>query len=92
MAQSDHPTMDYPAHERTYSGFLRFSIAGVIACLFILVALLGMTIVGGLAFWVGMLGLIVGFATIAVVLASGLGWTAPLVILAGMVVLTIASL
>ena len=66
MAQSDHPTMDYPAHERTYSGFLRFSIAGVIACLFILVALLGMTIVGGLAFWVGMLGLIVGGLVIVI--------------------------
>lgn len=92
MAQNTEPTMDYPAHERTYSGFLRFSIAGVIACTFILVSLIGMTIVGGLAFWVGMFGLIIGLAVTAIVLASGLGWTAPLVVLAAMVVLTIAGL
>ena len=92
MAHSDHPTMDYPAHERTYSGFLRFSIAGVIACLILLVALIGMTIVGGLAFWVGMFGLILGLVVISVVLASGLGWTGPLVIFAAMVVLTVLSL
>ena len=86
------PTMDYPAHERTYGGFLRFTIAGVIGCAFILVALIGMTIVGGLAFWAGLIGLIVGLLTLAVVLASGLGWTAPLVIFVAMVLLTIAAL
>ena len=86
------PTMDYPAHERTYTGFLRFSIAGVIACAFVLVALIGMTIVGGLAFWAGLIGLILGLITLAIVLASGLGWTAPLVVFAAMVILTIAAL
>ena len=34
-----HPAMDYAEHNRTYAGFIRFSIAGIVFCVAILVFL-----------------------------------------------------
>lgn len=34
-----HPAMDYAEHERTYEGFLRFTVIGSIWCLTIVVGL-----------------------------------------------------
>ncbi|MCC0015475.1 MAG: aa3-type cytochrome c oxidase subunit IV [Rhodobiaceae bacterium] len=40
MAASDNNSaMDYPAHERTYEGFVDFAKAGSVACVNVLIAL-----------------------------------------------------
>ena len=33
---SGHPEMDYDEHEKTYAGFIRYSIYGTVICLVIL--------------------------------------------------------
>jgi Bacterial aa3 type cytochrome c oxidase subunit IV len=38
-AEGGHPDMDYAEHERTYEGFIRFSVIGTIWCLVIVVGL-----------------------------------------------------
>jgi hypothetical protein len=37
--EGGHPDMDYAEHEKTYEGFLRFSVIGVIWCVTIMVGL-----------------------------------------------------
>jgi hypothetical protein len=37
--EGGHPAMDYAEHERTYEGFIRFSVIGTIWCLVIVVGL-----------------------------------------------------
>jgi Bacterial aa3 type cytochrome c oxidase subunit IV len=37
--EGGHPDMDYAEHEKTYEGFIRFSIIGTIWCLTIVVGL-----------------------------------------------------
>lgn len=83
---------DYAEHEGTYSGFIRVSIAGVIACVMVLVSLIAMTVIGGGAFWVGAIGLIVGLISLAVALVAGMSWTVSLLIVAAMVILSLPSL
>ena len=38
-SEGGHPDMDYAEHQKTYEGFIRFSIIGVIWCLTIVVGL-----------------------------------------------------
>jgi hypothetical protein len=38
-SEGGHPDMDYAEHEKTYQGFIRFSVIGVIWCLTIVVGL-----------------------------------------------------
>jgi small-conductance mechanosensitive channel len=38
-SEGGHPDMDYAEHEKTYEGFIRFSVIGVIWCLTIVVGL-----------------------------------------------------
>jgi small-conductance mechanosensitive channel len=38
-AEGGHPAMDYAEHDRTYEGFIRFSVIGTIWCLIIVVGL-----------------------------------------------------
>ncbi len=38
-SEGGHPAMDYREHERTYEGFVRFSIIGTLWCLTIVVGL-----------------------------------------------------
>jgi Bacterial aa3 type cytochrome c oxidase subunit IV len=37
--ESGHPDMDYAEHEKTYEGFLRFTVIGIIWCLTIVVGM-----------------------------------------------------
>jgi Bacterial aa3 type cytochrome c oxidase subunit IV len=37
--EGGHPAMDYAEHERTYAGFIRFSIIGTIWCLVVVIGL-----------------------------------------------------
>ena len=79
-------------HKVTYTSFVRLTIATVIVCAMTLVALVAMTVIGGMAFWYGLVGLIVGTIAVAVTLATRLSWTASLLVLAAMVVLSVLTL
>lgn len=92
MAQGKSASADMAAHQDTYRSFLRLTVAVVLACAFTVVALAAMTVIGGGAFWVGALGLIIGLASIAFTLTTGLSFAASLLVLAAMVVLTIITL
>lgn len=84
--------MDLAEHKATYATFVRLTTATVIVCAIILVALVAMTIIGGAAFWVGLVGLIVGHVAVAEALATKRGWTASLLVLAAMIILTVLTL
>jgi Bacterial aa3 type cytochrome c oxidase subunit IV len=61
-AEGGHPAMDYAEHEKTYEGFLRFSVIGTIWCLVIVV---------GLA--IGATGKSWGMGSLMIVLGTALG-------------------
>lgn len=94
QAQVDHAHVDndYPAHERTYEGFIRFFIGGALHIILTLVCLLGMSYIGGFAFWVGLIGLLVGSAVVIMTLVAGLTWMPMLVTLLAVIVFTIVGL
>lgn len=92
MAKGQSSGMDYVEHERTYGLFIRLTAATIVAIAQILISLTAMTILGGAAFWVGLAGLVVGLVVIAATLASGLSWTASLIVLAATVVLSVLTL
>ena len=85
MAQHGHstdiPQMDYPAHEGTYSGFVRLAEIGTIACIAIVAALA----VGGVkhAWGFAVSGTLLTIAATAVgIAAPSISWRAPAVPLA----------
>lgn len=92
MADHAQVDNDYREHERTYDGFIRFTVGGILHVVLTLVCLLGMTYIGGLAFWVGLFGLIIGTVVIVMTLVAGLTWTPTLVTLAAVIILTLAGL
>ncbi len=63
-SEGGHPDMDYAEHEKTYDGFVRFSVIGSIWCLTILV---GLAIGGPAKSW-GMGGLLIFLSTVATAL------------------------
>lgn len=92
MAAAKSTDTDLAEHKATYTNFVRLTIATVIVCAMTLVALVAMTVIGGAAFWFGLVGLIVGIAVVALTLASRLNWLPSLLVLAAMVVLTVLTL
>lgn len=80
MAQTTPPEMDYPEHERTYTGFIHFAEVGTVAVLAIVAAL---AVGGGKHAWgVALFGTILAVVTGAVgIAAPSIGWRAPLLAL-----------
>lgn len=77
---TDIPEMDYPAHEETYRGFIRFAEVGTVACLAIVAALA----VGGTkhAWGTALAGTLLTLVGTGVGIAStSIGWRAPAVAL-----------
>lgn len=75
---ADIPAMDYPEHERTYSGFVHLSEVATAACISIVAALA----VGGTkqAWGVALLGTILTLIATGIGIASkSIGWRAPAV-------------
>jgi hypothetical protein len=68
MAERRH---DYEPHAETYHGFIRGSIALVLACVFVLVGLLSIGFGSVLPLFLGFVGMIVGFIAIAIDLRTG---------------------
>lgn len=92
MAKGKAPRMDYTEHDRTYSLFLQLSIATILSAALICVALVGMTIIAGAAFWWGLIGLVVGHVVIAATLMAGLSWLPGVAILIVTALLCVASI
>lgn len=77
-AASEHPPMDYAAHEGTYKGFIHFTEVGTVAVLAIVAALA----VGGTkhAWFTAGFGSFLALVTAGIGLASpAIGWRAPMV-------------
>ena len=73
---------DYATHKATYQGFLDFSVAGSIICLYIVVALVIFRFVDNpLNVILGFGGMIVGILTSIIALRMGGKWMLPTVIL-----------
>ncbi len=84
MAESAHhadiPEMDYPEHERTYSGFVHMAEVGTVACIAIVAALA----VGGTkhAWGTALIGTLLAVIGAGVGIASTrISWRAPAVAL-----------
>lgn len=84
--------MDFAAHRATYANFVRLTVGAVILCATTLFALMGMTVIGGSAFWIGLVGLIAGIIVVAITLVSEMSWYPSLLILAVMVILSVLTL
>jgi len=71
MTETPIVPMDYDAHTSTYESFVRLSIGGTLACLFIVVALVGYGIgQGALIYLVATFGMLAGFGASAYGAAS----------------------
>jgi len=92
MAEAQSSGTELAAHKATYATFVRLTIGTIIAVALTVVALAAMTIIGGKAFWIGLVGLIVGLIAVAVTLASERSWIASLLVLAAMIILTVLTL
>lgn len=92
MAEAHANAMDYGEHRRTYSMFVRLTVAVVIHIAQILVSLVAMAVIGGGAFWIGLVGFVVGLVLVAATLASNLSWVPSLAVLALTAILAILTL
>ena len=73
---------DFATHKATYQGFLDFSVAGSIICLYIIVALVIFRFVDNpFNIILGFGGIIVGILTSIIALRMGGKWMLPVVIL-----------
>lgn len=75
---ADVPAMDYPEHEKTYTGFIHFAEVGTVAC----IAIVAVLAVGGVkhAWGTSLLGTLLTLVATGVGLASPkISWRAPLV-------------
>ncbi len=94
MAETPIVPMDYDEHTRTYESFVRFSTGGTLACLFLVVALVGFGIgQGALIYLVATFGMLAGFGASAYGAASDKNsWMPGIVLLVLMGLLTAALL
>lgn len=86
--------MDYDQHTNTYERFVRFSSGLTVACLFLLVALVGFGIgEGTIIYLVATFGMLVGFGTCVYGASSSQNsWVPAIVVLVSMGLATAALL
>jgi len=94
MADSSIVPMDYEEHTNTYARFVRFSTGMTLACLFIVVALVGYGIgEGAMIYLVATFGMLIGFGTsIYGAVSARNSWTPSFVVLVLMGLATAALL
>ncbi len=94
MTETPIVPMDYDEHTRTYEAFVRWSIGGTLACLFLVVALVGYGLGQGvLIYLVATFGMLAGFGASAYGAASKQNsWVPGIVLLVVMGLLTTALL
>jgi hypothetical protein len=72
MTMAEHPTTrEFEEHWQTYRGFIRGSIAIVLACVYVMVALISVAFGSALPVFLAFAGIIVGIIAIAIDLRSG---------------------
>jgi len=83
MTDSPIVPMDYEQHTNTYARFVRYSIGMTLACLFLLVALVGFGMGQGVMIYlISTIGMLVGFGMSAYGAASEQNsWTPGIVVL-----------
>ena len=83
MTESSIVPMDYEEHTSTYANFVRFAIGMTLACLFIVVALVGFGIGSGvLIYLVSTIGMLAGFGvSIYGAVSAQNGWVPAFVLL-----------
>ncbi len=94
MTETPIVPMDYDEHTSTYKAFVRWSIGGTLACLFLVVALVGYGLgQGALIYLVATFGMLGGFGASAYGAASDQNsWVPGIVLLVVMGLLTTALL
>ena len=94
MTDSSIVPMDYEEHTKTYEGFVRYATGMTLACLFIVVALVGFGIgQGALIYLVATFGMLAGFgASIYGAVSTQNSWMPAIVLLVVMGLLTAALL
>jgi hypothetical protein len=96
--QGKHMTMadrrhDFEPHAETWHGFIRGSIAVILACVYVLVGLVSIGFGAILPLFLGFVGMIVGFIAIAIDLRTGSrAWGASLGFLAVYVLITLINI
>ncbi len=80
---------DMPEHNETYGSFVDICIAGVLACVMIMVALGAVGFGSTAAIVIACLGLVVGLIVLLVSLTAGLSFVPSIIILVGMTFLAL---
>ncbi len=90
MTETQIVPMDYDEHTSTYKAFVRWSTGGTLACMFLVVALVGYGIgQGALIYLVATIGMLAGFGASAYGAASDQNsWVPGIVLLVVMGLLT----
>ena len=92
MTMAD-PQHDFEPHAETWHGFIRGSIATVLACIFVLVGLVSIGFGSVLPLFLGFFGMIVGFVAIIIDLRTGSrAWGASLGVLAVFTLITLINI
>lgn len=76
MADDTPPTMDYPAHEATYNGFVEFVKIGILTTASVLLNLLVLSYKGSAPF-LGSLALFASIVAAAIGVVAGSTWKPP---------------
>jgi cytochrome c biogenesis protein CcdA len=90
MAERRH---DYEPHAETWHGFIRGSIAVILACVYVLVGLVSIGFGSTLPLFLGFLGIIAGVVAIAIDLRTGSrSWGLSLGVLAVFALITVINI
>jgi hypothetical protein len=92
MTMAD-PQHDFEPHAETWHGFIRGSIATILATIFVLVGLVSIGFGSTLPLFLGFVGMIAGFVAIAIDLRTGSrAWGASLGVLAVFTLITLINI
>jgi hypothetical protein len=92
MTMAD-PQHDFEPHAETWHGFIRGSVATIIACIFVLVGLVSIGFGSILPLFLGFFGMITGFVAITIDLRTGSrAWGASLSVLAIFTLITLINI
>ena len=89
MAERHH---DFQPHAQTWHGFIRGSVATILATVFVLVGLVSIGFGSALPLFLGFVGMIVGFIAIAIDLRTGSRWGLSLGLLALFAFITLVNI
>ncbi len=94
MTMAEHPTpREFEEHWQIYRGFIRGSIAIVLACIYVMVGLLSVAFGSTLPVFLAFAGIIIGSLAIAIDLRSGAQrWPLSLGVLAAFALITALNL